>query len=184
MVPKALLRVNNASGVIAGVLILLVGMMTVADVASRYLLGQSILGVTELSSLLLVAIAYLGLAAAERDGRHVTVSLVEERLGRKQRAALSALRCALIVFVAAVFLFGMYTVLNLSMVRQETTNDIMRIPTWPARLIILVSFGLFFLVAILKEVKRLRNFLVGGDRFMDKSDAEVPPFVDDLEIRE
>ena len=36
--------------------------------------------------------------------------------------------------------------------RGETTNDILRLPTWPAKLVLLVSFAAFFVVAVWKEL--------------------------------
>lgn len=174
MSPKAIfVRLNSVLGIIAGALLLLTGSLTVADVISRRVLGQSILGVFELSSLLLVGIAFLGLAAAEGDGRHVSVSLVEERLGRRLRTVLSGVRSALLLFVAVVVLFGMYEMFNASILRHETTNDIMRLATWPARLVILVSFALFFAVALLREWERFRGFLRGKDLFKGEVESAI-----------
>jgi|SRR5699024_5531601 len=151
--PKGVKTLASALSVVAGLLILVVGGLTVADVLSRNLRGQSILGVLEISSLVLVAVAFLGLTAAEIKGQHVSVSLVEERLGQTQRLVLSFFRGMLLTLLGVVLVIGMFFVLESAIFREETTNDILRLPTWPAKLIVLISYALFFLIAVWKEAK-------------------------------
>ena len=78
--PRPLARLIRVMGLIAGLLLLIIILLTVADVLSRNLRDRSILGTVDLSTMLLVATAYLGLASAEADNRHVSVELVERRL--------------------------------------------------------------------------------------------------------
>lgn len=138
--------------IVAGFILFGLAALTVADVASRNLRNQSILGAVEISAVLLVAVAFFGLAAAEIDGRHVSVGLVEDRLGRRARMALAILRTVLLTVLGVVLIVGMFGVLGSALDRGETTNDILRLPTWPAKLAVLLSFALFFVLAVWRQI--------------------------------
>lgn len=150
--PRPLTLLIRGMGLVAGVLLLIIIVLTVGDVVSRNLRDRSIVGVVDMSTMLLVATAYLGLASAEADGRHVSVELVERRFGARARLIFSALRSALLVGLGALMTWGLSEVLISAVERGETTNDILRLPTWPAKLVLLLSFAAFFVVAIWREL--------------------------------
>lgn len=179
--PKQIKKLTAVLSIIAGILLFFIGGLTVADVISRNVRGQSVLGVLEISTLVLVAIAFLGLAAAEIDGKHVTVSLLEERLGTKTRLAFSVLRTLLLVIIGIALLIGMFFVLESSITRGETTNDILRLATWPAKLVVFISFLLFFATAIWKEINIFRAFRKGEDPFAAEEQDKLERSATELE---
>ncbi|KUI35540.1 TRAP transporter small permease subunit [Mycobacterium sp. GA-2829] len=150
--PRAVTVVARAMSVVAGVLLLGVILLTIADVVSRNARDRSIVGTVDIATMLLVAIAFLGLASAEADGRHVVVELFENRFGARMRLVLSVVRTLLLIGLALLMTWGLTEVLISATERGETTNDILRLPTWPAKLVLLASFAMFFVVAVWKEV--------------------------------
>ena len=150
--PRPLLLIVRSLGVVAGALLLGLILLTIADVVSRNARDRSIVGTVDIATMLLVAVAFLGLAAAEADGRHVAVELIESRFGLRTRAAFSVLRSVLLVGLGALLAWGLSEVLISAASRGETTNDILRLPTWPAKVVLLASFVLFFVVAVWKEL--------------------------------
>ncbi|OAN39152.1 TRAP transporter small permease subunit [Mycolicibacterium iranicum] len=150
--PRPLARLIRVMGLIAGLLLLIIILLTVGDVLSRNLRDRSILGTVDLSTMLLVATAYLGLASAEADSRHVSVELVERRFGARARVLFSVLRAAVLVGLGALMTWGLTEVLISAVERGETTNDILRLPTWPAKVVVLLSFAAFFVVAVWREL--------------------------------
>lgn len=180
-IPSPVRSLASWLSITAGVLLFVVGGLTVADVVSRNLRGQSILGVIEISTLLLVAIAFLGLTAAEINGKHVSVSMVEERLAPKGRLILSVVRCVLLVVLAVALIVGMFFVLEGAMIRGETTNDILRLPTWPAKGVLLLSFAFFFFAAIWKELSIYSALRLGQDPFEMEQQAELHRAASELE---
>ncbi|MFD6098367.1 TRAP transporter small permease [Nocardiopsis flavescens] len=160
---RPLASASTVFSLAAGLLLLVLMLLTVADVVSRNVQGRSILGTVDISTLLLVAVAFLGLSSAELDGRHVAVSLIEERLGHRTRTVLSAVRAVLLVVVGALMVWGLGEVLFSAVDRSETTNDILRLPTWPAKLVLFLSFLLFFVAAVGREAARLRARLAGRE---------------------
>lgn len=176
--PRPLTAAATALGLAAGLLLLVLMLLTVADVVSRNVQGRSILGTVDISTLLLVMVAFLGLAAAEFDGRHVSVGLVEARLSERARTVLSGLRAVLLLVIGGLMVWGLAEVLFSAVDRNETTNDILRLATWPAKLVLFLSFLLFFAAAVWREVLELRARLAGrapGDTVADPVEAAGVP---------
>src|SRR5688572_12947933 len=69
--PRAVTVIARGMSIVAGLLLLGVILLTVADVVSRNARDRSIVGTVDIATMLLVAIDCLGLASAEADGRHV-----------------------------------------------------------------------------------------------------------------
>ncbi|MGB3354999.1 MAG: TRAP transporter small permease [Mycobacterium sp.] len=153
--PRPVLMVARTLSVVAGILLLGLILLTIADVISRNARDRSIVGTVEIASMLLVAVAFLGLASAEADGRHVVVELFESRFGVRTRMVFSVLRTLLLIGLGLLLAWGLTEVLLSAVDRGETTNDILRLPTWPAKVVLLASFVVFFVVAIWKEVLTL-----------------------------
>lgn len=165
--------IATAFNLSAGLLLLVLMALTVADVVGRNMFGQSVLGTVDISTLLLVAIAFLGLASAEIDGRHVSVTLIEARFGFRTRTLLSGVRAVLLLVLGALIVWGAGEVLISAFERGETTNDILHLPTWPAKLVLFLSFLLFFVLAVWKEVLEFRAFRVGEVPEANEVDAAI-----------
>lgn len=147
-VPAPLRIISQALVFIAGAVLIFLIFLTVGDVLGRNVRGQSILGAVDISTLALVAVAFLGLAAAELDGRHVSVDLLEMYLPKKVRTALALVRTLLLALIGAVLTWGMWGTVTSAFDRSETTNGILRLATWPVKSVLLAAFILFFVVAI------------------------------------
>ncbi|WP_447928174.1 TRAP transporter small permease [Vreelandella sp. EE27] len=150
-------KIASSLSMAAGLLLLAVILLTVSDVFSRNVFGASILGTVEISSLLLVTIAFLGLASAEIDGRHVAVNLIEAKLPLASRKVLIVVRTLLLVALFLIVAWGLFNVLLSAIDRQETTNGILRLPTWPAKLVLFGSFSFYFVVAILTSISEFKD---------------------------
>lgn len=161
-VPAVLRVIATASALIAGILLLVIVGLTVADVLSRNLRSQSILGTVDLSTLLLVAAAYLGLAHAEITDKHVSVDLIEGRFSPRVRAWFALARIIIIGGLAFILIRGLVGVLTSAIDRVETTNGILRLATWPAKAVLLASFIVFFVCALWRVIAEFRDFRRGA----------------------
>lgn len=160
-VPRPLQIIAQALVFVSGILLLFLIFLTVADVFGRTVSNQSILGAVEISTVSLVAIAFLGLAAAELDGRHVAVDLVEMNVPAKVRLAMAGLRTILLVLIGVVLCWGMWETVTSAFDRMETTNGILRLATWPVKGALLASFVLFFIVATWKSLNEFLDMREG-----------------------
>lgn len=161
--PAPVRAIASAFHLVAGVLLLIIIVLTVGDVLSRNIQDKSILGTIDITTMLLVGVAFLGLATAEIEGRHVTVDLIEMQLKRPVRVGMAILRLVLLVLIGLLLVWGLVEVLQSAFERSETTNDILRLPTWPAKLVLLLSFAYFFFVAIWKAVWEIKFIRSGGE---------------------
>ena len=141
-------------------------LLTSADAGGRYLLNRPILAAYELTTnYLMVAVIFLAMPFAYRQGANIRVTFVVDRLGRRARLLVdhgvqivSVLYCA--ALVVATFQQARH------MLATKTTFATLDLPMWPGHLI--VSIGLFLTAVMmlidLGEVRKGRSSLfTGGD---------------------
>jgi TRAP-type C4-dicarboxylate transport system permease small subunit len=115
--------------------------LTTADAAGRYLLNRPILAAYELTtSYLMVAVVFLAMPYAYRQGANIRVTFLVDRLGRIPRLVvdhavqiISILYCAALVF--ATFQQARHILIT------KTTFATLDLPLWPGYMV--VSVGLF-----------------------------------------
>ncbi|MCR2811372.1 MULTISPECIES: TRAP transporter small permease [unclassified Microbacterium] len=163
--PLALSVFMRVEGVARGIMVAVAGasvvvlmLMTVADVGARTISGRSLSGVYEFTSIFLVVAAVGGMSLAERDEVHVRLSLVTDRLPRAVGAVCSIIGLALAVAVVLVLTYLNVGLAVDSFERNEVALGLARIPTWPAKAFI--PIGLFVLalslaLTLIGEVRRL-----------------------------
>jgi len=138
--------------------------LTTADAAGRYLLNRPILAAYELTTnYLMVAVIFLAMPYAYRQGANIRVTFLVDRLGPTTRLAvnyavqmISILYCAALVFATGRQAQHMLT--------TKTTFATLDLPLWPAHLIVCVGLFLTTLMMLLdlREVRRERSSLFTG----------------------
>jgi TRAP-type mannitol/chloroaromatic compound transport system permease small subunit len=142
--------------------LLIVGLVAIicADVAGRNLFGAPLPGVPEMISLSIVAIVFLQVPQALRSGRLTRSDGLIMRLhGTRPRLA-TGLEVAfdlLGLLVVATILYAHWPILMRSITRDEYVGAVgaLTIPTWPAKLMILIGAGLLALQFFSRIVLRL-----------------------------
>jgi TRAP-type C4-dicarboxylate transport system permease small subunit len=139
-------------------------LLTTADAGGRYLLNRPILAAYELTTnYLMVAVIFLAMPFAYREGANIRVTFLVARLGRTARLivdhivqTVSILYCA--ALVVATFQQARH------MLGTGTTFATLDLPIWPGHLI--VTVGLFvtavMLLVDLPEVRKGRSSLFRG----------------------
>lgn len=139
-------------------------LLTTADAGGRYLLNRPILAAYELTTnYLMVAVVFLAMPFAYRQGANIRVTFLVARLGPTARQIVdhavqivSVLYCA--TLVAATFQQARH------MLATKTTFATLDLPLWPGHLI--VSVGLFLTALMmlidLREVRKGRSSLFSG----------------------
>jgi TRAP-type C4-dicarboxylate transport system permease small subunit len=110
---------------------LIIGMMAAmvamvfANVVSRYIWNYSFIWAEELSQYLMVWITFLGAGLALREGRHVAVELLQDRLPIKTKRSVRHLVAALIIlFLLALVILGF----QFAIFAWEQETPVMNIP--------------------------------------------------------
>jgi TRAP-type C4-dicarboxylate transport system permease small subunit len=139
-------------------------LLTTADAAGRYLFNRPILAAYELTTnYLMVAVIFLAMPYAYRQGANIRVTFLVERLGRTSRLVIdhavqiiSILYCAALVF--ATFEQARHILIT------RTTFATLDLPLWPGYMV--VSLGLFLttlmMLVDLGEVRAGRSSLFTG----------------------
>ncbi len=115
--------------VAAAVLVLLV-LLTIADVGLRYLLALPIRGAHEVTQVMMLAIVMLSLAFCETQGGHIRVDVLDSLLGRRGRRLVDALTALLAA--AALLAMAHRAVLRALDAREYgDASSFLELPLWP-----------------------------------------------------
>jgi TRAP-type C4-dicarboxylate transport system permease small subunit len=155
-------RLIGLGAVLAALLLIAVMLATTVKVIFRYGLGQSLIGVDQISGMLLLYITFLGAAWVLRRDEHVTIDLLLGRLTPRTRLVLmvtSSFMGAAVCFVLTVF--GTLEVIT-SLQRGIRIPAEIELP----RAVYLIVIPLGSLLLTFQFLRRARTFLRG---------AEAPP---------
>jgi len=153
-------RIRMGLGTIAGLGILVLMLVTTADVALRATSNGGIASAVEVTEVLLVVVVFVGMAGAQLAGSHISTPLVTSRLPRRVAARVRTAACLLSVGLV-LWLTYETGVAALESVRiREFRYGLVRIPVWPSKVGVPVGFGLLALVLVhdlRRQVGSLRN---------------------------
>lgn len=141
---RSITAVNRVLATLAGLLTAVITIIVCVDVASRWLLNQSIQGASELAILLLVALVFLGFAGAEAKGDNFSVTLLVRVLSPRMQRALKVLVNLLSIAAIGVLAWFSWTRGVAATLADEKSYGVIAFPIWPSRL--LIALGLTMLV--------------------------------------
>jgi TRAP-type C4-dicarboxylate transport system permease small subunit len=139
-------------------------LLTSADAGGRYLLNRPILAAYELTTnYLMVAVIFLAMPFAYREGANIRVTFVVARLGRTARLIVDH-----VVQVVSILYCVVLVVATLQQARHMlgtgTTFATLDLPIWPGHLV--VTVGLFLTTVMmlvdLPQVRKGRSSLFRG----------------------
>jgi TRAP-type C4-dicarboxylate transport system permease small subunit len=137
-VKEGIQTVNRFIAGMSGCFLILLMIITAADVLARDVFNLPIPGTVELSQYILAVFILLGLAYTQQVKAHVAVSLVTSRLSYSAQLFLK-----LITTLIGLFIFSILAWQGLVVgIEERTVSDMLRIPQSPFR--ILVAIAAFF----------------------------------------
>jgi len=169
---KAFELVRDYSGVISG--FCAAGMMfsIVLDVLARQL-GTPIYWVTDISLILIVWLAFLGMSWTQAERAHVRVDFLLLSLPKKVRPIIEMISHILSLSFCVMLLVAGTKMAIESVKIGEGTIGIVHMPVWPSRIVL--AFGLLLLclqlgIDVISEVKKILNFKYENSLSSKKSD--------------
>ncbi len=130
-------------------------LVTVIDVAGRYLFNRPLLGAIEMSEFLMVFLSFGALALAEIRRSHISVDFFIGALPERLRTLLDAAGALLgIVFWSFVAWRAAVHAQRVREVGEVSAN--LTLPTWPFYLVVTVGCGLLAVALIGRLVRSLR----------------------------
>lgn len=135
-------RLLTACGLIAGIVLMAVMILVVANVLLRYLFNTPISGTLELTEGALPLIVFLSLAMTQYEGGHIKVVLLTRALPNSaQRVALVLAMFAGAVFFAWTTWAGFAAAIK-SLAIGEIQRGSIRYPIWPIKFAVAAGMGL------------------------------------------
>ncbi|MGO2132699.1 MAG: TRAP transporter small permease [Halomonas sp.] len=144
--------------VLASLALLLVGLISLANVIVRYLTNASFAFTEEFSVFLLVLLTFAGASVALRRHRHIRISFLEHRLPRGPRRVLIVVQslCGLAVLGLIVWFGGLLTWQEY---QWETLSPGLGLPQW----VYLIWLPVLCVVMMLRQFQIMRDRLNGGN---------------------
>lgn len=167
-------RMSRLAGEISGWLAVPMMLMVFGDAVLRGLFDVAVLGVTEASASLLVAMIYMGLAGTQSVGANFRVTILTERMPYWFRTASAWLSYAVFFpCLLVIFWFCLNSALY-SWERGETSYGLIEVPLWPTRLLIVAGLGMLIIQYVADGILLFKN---GVNPFIERDDegvAEMP----------
>lgn len=142
---RVLQRVVTAACATAMVALAALVLVTVVDVAGRFLFNKPLFGGVEISEFLLLFIGFGGMAYAERNQAHITVDFFVTALPQRARTSLD--------WVAALLGTAFWTIVawraieHAQQIREAAEVSLnLAIPTYPFYIVVAAGSGLFALL--------------------------------------
>lgn len=159
---KLQIFVERAMMVVAGIVVMLMMMFITIDVVCRKL-SISFPGIYETVQILTVAVVFLGIAYVQKVKGHIFIEVATTKLPLKVQRGLDFLGYVIGVFICGVITWQSVVVAWESIAILEYAAGVIRIPVWPAKLIVAVGFlfmttrllfdMLFFFVPAMQQEK-------------------------------
>lgn len=156
------MRLNRWLHGVSAVALLAVMLLTVADVAGRWLLNRPVQGTVELTQLALVAIVFLALGRVEDRGEHIAIDLVVDRLPQQWRRAVRVVAGLVSVLVLALVTWQLYEFAGRMRAGDHVTG-VLAVPIYPVALLA-VAGALAYALAAMISVLTLIQAPAADDR--------------------
>jgi len=148
------------SGPVQGWILFLMMLLVLVDVTTRYVLQNPLSVAEEYGAYMLVAITCMGLAFTWKEGSHVRVELLINRLSPSCRQWLRVFTMLIALVFTVFMVIASYQLVSFSLMFGTRSGSWIRTPiAWPQITIIIGCVLLFFqlIIEIIRAVNRLRS---------------------------
>ena len=155
---KGLDALYDASGVLAVICLVMIGVFTVLQVGAR-LLGTIVPSADDFAGFCMAGAVFLGMTHTLRAGAHVRMLVVFQRLGPAARQRAEAICAGAAAVLIGVLLYYTADMIITTYRLNEKTLGLIPIPKWIPMLFMLTGLAILF-IALVDETIRA----IGGKR--------------------
>jgi TRAP-type C4-dicarboxylate transport system permease small subunit len=149
---KLIYWISETSAIIATVVLILLMLITVSDVLIRTFFNETILGIVELTEMMMPVIGFLGIAWCALQGGHVAVDILISSLSEGKQKVFDILNYLLAIVIT--FLIGWHTLQQSFFIKQiNVVTDSLDLPKYPFMIIAAVGFFLMTLAVFILLLK-------------------------------
>lgn len=138
---------NSTELFLGGSFLILILVMVFWQAVSRYFLVLNWAGAGEIARYSLVALTFVLVGYLFGSGQHITITILDGRLGRVGQAVLKALAAVIVLAIAAAFVWSAITIM-LDPFTQSRTTSVVRIPMTYITLIPIFGFAMMVIRAV------------------------------------
>lgn len=146
----------------AGVALLGMLALTVADIAGRSALNNPVPGTVEVTSVLLVVVVFFAVSHSEDMGDHITIDLIYERVGDRTKLVMDILADVVTIVVMGLLAFQLYH-FGLRNLDSGAETPVLDWPIWPFVFVASFGAGLYTISTVMRLILRLRGRSVDMD---------------------
>ncbi len=164
-------KISYVAGYASGLIVILILLLTMVEVVTRYVLHQPIILCDEFGGYSLFAISFLGLAYCAREQGHIRITFIVEKMPARVASWLRVGTLTLAFFYAGIASKVSWDFLATSFQRNMRSNSWVMTPLmWP-QMVLPIGFTLFSLVLILQIAKTVRK-IQAGERIEESGGEE------------
>jgi TRAP-type C4-dicarboxylate transport system permease small subunit len=145
MILRLLSKVERVCAVISGGFILVMMLLTTADVILRYLFNSPLVGNYELQPMFLIGVVYLAASSVQARRAHISLDIVSSRLSQANQIMLQLFGDIVFLSFTAMIAWRFGLATWKAWVIQDYFMGLVRFPLWPPYLIINLGAGLLSL---------------------------------------
>jgi TRAP-type C4-dicarboxylate transport system permease small subunit len=143
--------ISYIGGVGAAASTFMLCLLIMASVVARYIFNRPFLYVDEIASYLLVSLVFLGLAYTLKEGGHIRVEMLVDRLTRKAQSVLGKVTTSIAVVWALAILIGVIGLWLRYLTGGVRGYGTLQAPLWVPTLPLVIG-GAFLLLQVLAEI--------------------------------
>ncbi len=148
--------ISRTESVILAMGVILMAINTIANVLSRFILGESLHFSEEVNRILIVMITFAGIGYAARHGRHIRMSAIYDAVptgGRRWMMIFISLFTALVMFVLCYYSIGYISTIY----SRGRVLPSLSIPVWIIYLWVPLGFAITGIQYLLTAIKNLTS---------------------------
>ena len=136
----------------AAVTLVAIMTMTFVDVIGRNFLGRSLIGTVETVSLMMGVMVFNGLAVTELNRGHIVVETFQGLFPKPLKRTSMIVNSLLAVGVGGLLLNQLFAK-TLDVLAEREFTMILKLPYWPAAILMLIGFAVFFVLLVLRLIR-------------------------------
>ena len=146
----------------AAVIIFLLGFLVCADILGRAMFNSPVKGTPELVSMSIVIICFLLAGYSVQSGSMIYTDVFSSMFGLRGRALAQFLSAVLGILFFGLIIWGSYEPMLHAWVSGEYEGEgALRVPAWPARVVVVVGSILVVVSYGLSALRAARSFVTG-----------------------
>ena len=154
--------VTKIVGIIAGILVLVCGLMIVYEVICRSVFNAPTQWVMELSTYCVTIAGFLGMGVAYAGKKHIHVDVILSKLSNKVKVYLSVITTLAGAFYALMFTLQGIKMVQLSILMNNTSPTTLSTPLWIPQSSMPIGMALLFLHLVYSFLESIYKIATGN----------------------